>query len=153
MAFTLKAGGSCGFLYLRACAVDRSTNQAQLKDMLRLDRLPSPYGDFFLSNGSVPQRLVLPSSRAPQSSEQKFTNRVRNYSPKTTQEWDEFDAKPVECYNPQPVPRGHGPRLLSENIDLLRWRASISPSRTFCVEPAPLTAREEMELPDFTELL
>ena len=114
-----KAGGSCGFLYPRACTVGRSTNQAHLKDMSRLDRLPSSIGDFFRSNASVPQGLILPSSRAPQSAEQKFANKVLNYSPKTTQDLDDFNAQPVEFYNRQPVLQEHALKLLSNNIDPL----------------------------------
>ena len=106
-------------MYLRACAVDRLTNQAQPNDMLRLDRLPSPIGDIFRSNASVPQGLILPSSRAPQSAEQKFENKWRNHWSKTTLTWKEFKAQPAEFYNRQPVPQGHVLELLSDNIDLL----------------------------------
>ena len=61
----------------------------------------------------------MPSSRAPQSAEQKFANKVLNYSPKTTQDLDDFNAQPVEFYNRQPVPPGHVLELLSNNIDPL----------------------------------
>ena len=155
MAFTLKAGGSCGFLYLRACAVDGLTNQAQLKDMLRLDRLPSPVGDIFRSNASVPQGLILPSSRAPQSAEQKFENKWRNHWSKTTQTWKEFKAQPAEFYNRQPVPQGHVLELLSDNIDLLLGnteRIIQAPEMAECREvgggsPSPLSP------PDLGDLL
>ena len=123
--------------------------------MLRLDRLPSPYGDFFRSNASVSQGLILPSSRAPQSAEQRFANKVRNYSPKTTPEWDEFKAQPVEFYNRQPVPPGHVLELLSDNIDLLlenTERMIQAPEMAECREvgggsPSPLPT------PDLGDLL
>ena len=81
--------------------------------MSRLDRLPSPTGDSFRSNASVP------SSRAPQSAEQKFENKWQNHWPETSQECEEFLAQPVELCNRRPVPPGHVLELLSDNIDLL----------------------------------
>ena len=106
-------------MYLRACAVDYSTNQAQLKDMLRLDRLPSPTGDSSRSNASVPQDPISPSDGAPQSTEQKSENKWLNHQPETSQEWKEFLAQPVELCNRRPVPQGDALELLSDNIDLL----------------------------------
>ncbi len=61
----------------------------------------------------------LPSSRAPQSAEQKIENKWQDYQPQTSQEWDDFLAQPVELCHRRPVPQGSALELLSDNIDLL----------------------------------
>ncbi len=87
--------------------------------MARLDRLPSPTGDSSRSDASVPQDPILPSSGTPQNAAQKPENKWLDDQPKTSQEWEEFLAQPVELCSRRPVPQGDALELLSDNIDLL----------------------------------